>query len=149
MSHARTFVDLYRQFYRARRQNSNNILRPLSVAANAILNADRRLFDREGLVEVVRGELRAFIERVQTDRADGMLPPGSTRESREEAMSQFATFFVHTIFYDTLRGDVAALRGRQLNLLKSACEVLYREATARDWQERQAIEATAEEEDNS
>jgi CRISPR-associated protein Csc3 len=149
MSHARTFVDLYRRFYRARRQNSNNILRPLSVAANAILNADRRLFDREGLVEAVRGELRAFIERVQTDRADGMLPPGSTRESREEAMSQFATFFVHTIFYDTLRGDVAALRGRQLNLLKSACEVLYREATARDWQERQAIEATAEEETDS
>ena len=93
MSHARTFVDLYRQFYRARRQNSNNILRPLSVAANAILSADRRLFDREGLVEVVRGELRAFTERVQTDRADGMLPPGSTRESREEAMSQFAAFF--------------------------------------------------------
>ena len=107
MSHARTFVDLYRQFYRARRQNSNNILRPLSVAANAILSADRRLFDREGLVEVVRGELRAFLERVRTGGADGMLPPGSTRESREEAMSQFATFFVNTIFYDALRGDVA------------------------------------------
>ena len=149
MSHARTFVDLYRQFYRARRQNSNNILRPLSVAANAILSADRRLFDREGLLEVVRGELRAFLERVQTDRADGMLPPGSTRESREEAMSQFATFFVNTIFYDTLRSDVAALRGRQLNLLKSACEVLYRDATARDWHERQAIEAALEEEDPS
>jgi CRISPR-associated protein Csc3 len=78
-----------------------------------------------------------------------MLPPGSTRDSREEAMSQFATFFVNTIFYETLRGDVAALRGRQLNLLKSACEVLYRDATARDWHERQVIEATAEEEDHN
>jgi CRISPR-associated protein Csc3 len=149
MSHARTFVHLYRQFYRARRQNSNNILRPLSVAANTILSANRRLFDREGLVEVVRGELRAFLERVQTGGADGMLPPGSTRASREEAMGQFATFFVNTVFYDALRGDVASLRGRQLNLLKSACEMLYREATTRDWHERHAMEDTAEEEDNS
>lgn len=77
-----------------------------------------------------------------------MLPPGSTRARREEAMSQFATFFVNTVFYDALRGDVAALRGRQLNLLKSACEMLYREATARDWRERQAVEAVPEEEDH-
>lgn len=144
MSHAQTFVDLYRQFYRARRQNSNNILRPLQVAAQTILSADRRLFDQAGLVEVVRGELRAFLERVQSNRADGMLPPGSTRDSREEAMGQFAAFFVNTIFYDTLRGDVAALRGRQLNLLKSACEVLYRDASARDWQERQALAVAVE-----
>ena len=146
MSHARTLVDLYRQFYRARRQNSNNMLRPLAVATNAILTSDRRLFDREGLTEVVRGGLHAFLERVRSGSADGMFPPGSTRESREEAMQQFATYVVHTLFYDTLRGDVAALRGRQLNLLKNACEVLYRDATARDRQERQALEDHATDE---
>jgi CRISPR-associated protein Csc3 len=140
MSHAHTLVDLYRQFYRARRSNSNSILRPLSVAAKAILTADRRLFDREGLIEAVRGELRAFMERVQTGSADGMFPPGSNRESREEAMQRFAEYFVGTIFHDTFRSDVAALRGRQLNLLKNACEVLYRDASARDRQERQLVE---------
>lgn len=145
MSHTRTLVDLSRQFYRARRSNSNSILRPLSVASRAILSADRRLFDRQGLVEVVRGELRAFIERVQTGSADGMFPPGSNRESREEAMQGFAEYFVGRIFYDVLRDDVAALRGRQLNLFKNAYEVLYRDASARDRQERQAIEAENEE----
>ncbi|MGE0683385.1 MAG: type I-D CRISPR-associated protein Cas10d/Csc3, partial [Candidatus Binatia bacterium] len=145
MSHARTLVDLYRQFYRARRSNSNSILRPLSVASKTILSADRRLFDREGLTEAVHGELRAFMERVLTGSADGMFPPGSNRESREEAMQQFASHFVGTIFYDTFRGDVAALRGRQLNLLKSACEVLYRDASAKDRQEQQLVETENEE----
>jgi hypothetical protein len=47
-----------------------------------------------------------------------------------------------------LMGVPAYVDTRQLNLLKSACEVLYRDATARDWHERQVIEATAEEEDH-
>jgi CRISPR-associated protein Csc3 len=137
-------VDLYRQFYRARRPNSNSILRPLSVAARAILTADRRLFDREGLIEAVRGELRAFMERVRSGSADGMFPPGSNRETREEAIKEFATHFVGTIFHDTFRGDVAALRGRQLNLLKNACEVLYRDVAARERQEGQLEEPDSE-----
>lgn len=145
MSHARTLVNVYRQFYRARRPNSNSILRPLSVASKTILSADRRLFDREGLTEAVRGELRAFMERVLAGSADGMFPPGSNRESREEAMQQFAAYFVDTIFYDTFRGDAAALRGRQLNLLKNACEVLYRDASAKDRQEQQVAETENEE----
>jgi CRISPR-associated protein Csc3 len=149
MSHAHALVDSYRQFYRARRSNSNSILRPLSVASRAILAADRRLFDREGLIEAVRGELRAFMERVQTGSADGMFPPGSNGESREGAMRNFAEYFVGTIFFDTFHGDVAALRGRQLNLLKNACEVLYRDASARDRRERELVEAEGEEEPTS
>lgn len=141
MSHAGELVDRYRQFYRARRSNSNSILRPLSVAAKAILSADRLLFNgRDGLIEVVRGELRAFMDRVQAGNADGIFPRGSTSASREEAMQEFAKYFVGTIFYDTFREDVAALRGRQLNLLKNAAEVLYRDASARDRQESQADE---------
>lgn len=141
MSHARELVDGYRQFYRARRSNSNSILRPLSVAAKAILSADRLLFNgRDGLIEAVRGELRAFMDRVQAGNADGIFPRGSTSASREEAMQEFAKYFVGTIFYDTFREDVAALRGRQLNLLKNAAEVLYRDASARDRQENQADE---------
>jgi CRISPR-associated protein Csc3 len=138
MSHARKLVDVYRQFYRARRLNSNSILRPLSVAARAVLSADRRLFDREGLTEAVRGELRAFMERVQTGSADGIFPRGSARDSREAAMREFAEYFVGRIFYETFHEDVAALRGKQLNLLKNAVEVLYRDASARDRQEDQS-----------
>lgn len=139
MSHARTLVDLSRQFYRARGFSSNSILRPLSVVARAMLTADRRLFDRDGLREVAHGELQAFMDRVRNRQADGILSPRHAEESpqaaaqrREEAMQRFVAYFVETIFYDTLRGDVAALRGRQLNLLKNTYETLYRAAATQD-----------------
>jgi CRISPR-associated protein Csc3 len=139
MSHARTLVDLSLQFYRAKRFSSNSILRPLAVVSRALLTADRRLFDREGLIEVARGELQAFMDRVRNDQADGRLSPRLATESpqeaaqrRDEYMRRFVEYFVGTIFYETLRGDVAALRGRQLNLLKNTYETLYRDAVAQD-----------------
>ncbi|MBV7337666.1 type I-D CRISPR-associated protein Cas10d/Csc3 [Chloroflexi bacterium TSY] len=137
MSHARRLTKLYRQFYRASKFNSNSVLRPLSVASKAILTADKRLFgDRESLTEAVFGELTSFMERVQQNRADGRLPAGSDPESRSKAMKDFAEYFVVTLYYDLFRGDVSALRGKQLNLLKNACEVVYRELDADYWAER-------------
>ena len=138
MNHAQRLVDLYRQFYQARRSNSNSILRPLDISARAVLSADRNLFDQDGLIALVRGELQKFMERVRTGNADGLFARNSTKESREDAIQEFAKHFVTEIFDNTLRGDVAALRGRQLNLLRSATEVLYRDASRRDRQERQA-----------
>ena len=61
-------------------------------------------------------------------------------------MRRFAEYFVGTIFYDTFRGDMAALRGSQLNLLRSACEVLYQDADARDRANRQGAEDEEEDE---
>lgn len=140
MTHARQLTELYRQFYRHRRLNSNSILRPLTVASRAILDADPRLFPgREGLVEVVAGTLYAFMSRVESGSADGRLPAGSNQESRSAAVQAFANYFVGTIYYDTLNGDASALRGQQLNLLKNACEVIYRTEDARYWRQRQAV----------
>jgi len=140
MSYARELTDLYRRFYRAQRRNSNSTLRPISVASDAILKADRRLFDEEGLIEAVYGELYSFMDRVASGRADGRFAPDSDWQSRQEAMRDFAGYFVRDVFYDALNGDVAALRGKQLNLLKSACEVIYRDAEAADWAARKAAE---------
>ncbi|MFQ5858359.1 MAG: type I-D CRISPR-associated protein Cas10d/Csc3 [Anaerolineae bacterium] len=140
MSYARELTDLYRRFYRAQRLNSNSILRPIAVASEAILKADRRLFGEEGLIEAVYGELYSFMDRVGSGRADGRFAPGSNWQSRQEAMRDFAGYFVRDVFYDALNGDVAALRGKQLNLLKSACEVIYRDAEAADWAARKAAE---------
>jgi CRISPR-associated protein Csc3 len=131
MSYARQLTELYRQFYRAERiSKSNAILRPISIAADAILTADPRLFpvqddDPTPLIEAVQGKLRSFIENVSLGRADGRLPKGSNRESRDTAILEFSTFFVVTIFQNALGGNHAALRGKQLNLLKNACEVVY------------------------
>jgi CRISPR-associated protein Csc3 len=148
MSHAHTLVELSRQFYRARGFSSNSILRPLSVVARVLLTADRHLFDdREGLIEVAHAELQAFMNRVRTHQADGFQSPRGAEESpqeaaqrREEYMQRFVKYFVGTIFYDALRGDAAALRGRQLNLLKNTYETLYRAAAAHDRRQEQSPE---------
>ena len=42
-NHARELTQLYRQFYRAKRWNSNSILQPVSKTARAILDADAQL----------------------------------------------------------------------------------------------------------
>ncbi|MBM4459099.1 MAG: type I-D CRISPR-associated protein Cas10d/Csc3 [Chloroflexi bacterium] len=148
MSHAKELTTRYMRFYRAKRPyNSNRILRPVTIAAQAILDANMSLFgdlDREGVVEAVRGKLHAFMERLDTPHAEGYPVPNCKGECREEAIRQFAEYFVGTIFYDTLRADKAALRGKQLNLLKNACEVIYVDATAQEWRDRQAATDTKE-----
>jgi CRISPR-associated protein Csc3 len=145
MSHARTLTELYWRFYRAKSlASSAAILRPLTVAANAVLAADRRLYgDAEGLVEIVRGELAGFVDRVASRRAEGHVPRveiNGQKQIDQEAVRQFAAYFVNDLFYTALRGDVSALRGRQLNLLKNACEVLYRDLRQQEWAERNSAE---------
>ncbi|MBI5648970.1 MAG: type I-D CRISPR-associated protein Cas10d/Csc3 [Chloroflexi bacterium] len=125
MSHARELTRLYRGFYRADGFKSNAILKPIQVAAETILRADPRLFDRAGLQEALEGRLNALVENVLTDRAEGRMPAGSARESRAEAVQQFARYFLEQVYFGALKGDTAALRGKQLNLLKNACESIY------------------------
>jgi CRISPR-associated protein Csc3 len=137
MSHARELTTLYRRFYRARRSNSNSILRPISVAARTILEANPRMFvDQDGLAEAVYGTVRSFIERAYRESL-AFPPKGSTRESQEAAMREFAAYFVNVVFYTAFRGDRSALRGKQLNLIKNACEAIYRDEAARDWADRE------------
>lgn len=145
MSHARELTNQYWKFYRAspRSMSAHNILRPISIAARVVLDADPRLFDREGLVEAVYGELHGRIESVK-ERKLFYFPKGSTAPERDIAMREFADYFVNQIFYEALGGDKSALRGKQLNLLKNACEVLYREAYALERAARDATEVEAE-----
>ena len=135
MSHARHLTETYLKFYRAKGYSSNSILRPISIAARTVLEADERLFDREGLVEAVYGELYSYTEGRGSRENLFYRPKGSDRQGREQAMRAFADYFVNDLFYDTLQGDKSALRGKQLNLLKSACEVIYRDEVARQREE--------------
>lgn len=141
-NHARTLTQLYRRFYRAKRPNSNSILQPITKTARAILDADARLFaDADALTDAAYGALRNFIERAYKEQL-AFPPKGSTRENQQAAMQEFAHYFVHEIFFGAFRGDRSALRGKQLNLLKNACEVIYLDEAAKDRAEREEAETT-------
>lgn len=135
MSLARTLVEQYRRFYRAKGlKNANSILRPLSVVADALLIADPRLFpDAESLTELAYGELAKFMDRVGKGQADGRFPKGVTIGERDAGMRQFSATFVNDLFIGIFNKDVAALRGKQLNLFRDTCEALYRDMQAAEW----------------
>jgi CRISPR-associated protein Csc3 len=153
MTIARTLVDHYWGFYRAKRiKNSNSVLRPISVVADALLTADPRLFSTpEALTELAYGELLKFMKRVGEGSADGRFPKGVSPEARRAAMQEFCSYFVTSVFYGIFNGDVATLRGKQLNLLKSACEAIYRDKQYAEWQAsgRDTSETEAEAEDDN
>ena len=140
-NHARELTQLYRQFYRAKRWNSNSILQPVSKTARAILDADTQMFGTpEALTDAIYGSLHAFIDRAYREQL-AFPPRGSTRESQQTAMRAFVSHFVNDIFFGVFRGDKSALRGKQLNLLKNACEVIYLDEAAKDKAEREQVEA--------
>ena len=139
MSHARNLVLAYRQFYRHKpgRLNGNTVLRPISEAAAVILEADLRLFDDdEALVEAVRGRLEKFIENVDRGSADGAIPRWIEREQRQAQLEAFSRYMVEQIYRGSFGGNRAALAGKQLNLLKNACEAIYMAEQRREWRER-------------
>lgn len=142
MSHARDLTEMYRYFYRHKRKanqqpNKNTVLRPISEAAYALLNADKRLFsDDESLCEAVQARIEQFLERVGSERADGVVPRWIDYEVRQEKVVEFSHYFVKTIYREVFGGDLAALAGKQLNLLKDTCMSLYLAEERREWKER-------------
>jgi CRISPR-associated protein Csc3 len=139
MTHARRLTDLYRQFYRVHSFRSNAILRPLSVAAKAVLDADPHAYaEPQSLIELVQGELHKMLQRIESGQIDGYFPKGSTRESRDEAIVSFSHYLVDEVYVKAYGEDRSAFRGRQLNLLKNACEVIYLAEQRREAQERKA-----------
>ena len=71
-------------------------------------------------------------------------PKGSSAGSREQAMRAFSDYFVRRVFQEALRGDKSALRGKQLNLLKNACEAVYHDMEAQERAARADDAASAE-----
>lgn len=152
MSLARTLVEQYRRFYRAKStKNANSILRPLSVVADALLMADPRLFpDADALTELAYGELAKFMNRVGKGQADGrVVLKGISVSEREAAMRDFSRIFVTDLFIGIFNKDVAALRGKQLNLFRDTCEALYREMQAVEWAAIGKDVEAAEDEDDA
>jgi CRISPR-associated protein Csc3 len=62
---------------------------------------------------------------VRSSNADGRWII-SGRDEERLAVVEFAKYFVVEVFEKTFAGDRARIAGRQLNLLRDTCELLYR-----------------------
>jgi CRISPR-associated protein Csc3 len=146
MNHPRRLTELYRRFYRAKSQfaKANAILKPIDIAADALLKADRALFTQAdgALVDLVAAELNALMQRVHRSEAEGRWVISNPEEERP-LVREFAEYFVNELFLGALKGDAARLAGTQLNLLRDTCDTLYREMDDRERAEKRALAASA------
>jgi CRISPR-associated protein Csc3 len=126
LNHPQNLTRLYRKFYLANKRfnpKANAILKPIDVATNVILNADRCLAG--DLVSIVAAEICKLMDRVHSSTAEGRWVY-SNREEERQAVLEFAEYFVVEVFEKSFAGDRARLAGRQINLIKDTCEFLYR-----------------------
>lgn len=138
MNQLRELTQMYRKFYRAKRQyaKANAILKPIDEAADVILKFDKALANNtESLTDVVAARLAKLMNNVRRKAAegkptlafvDGKWKPALTSEEERQAVYEFAAFFVKEIFEGSFKGDRARLAGTQLNLIRDTCEFLYR-----------------------
>ncbi len=134
MNHARNMVALYRKFYRAKGYAANAILRPIQATAEVILKSGPANSDLDMLIDAVTGRLIQIDNAIMSGDTQGYSPRGSTIQDRQLAMREFATYFVQTYFRDGLQGRTANLRGDQFNILRLACDAVYRATEAEERQ---------------
>ncbi|WP_024547051.1 type I-D CRISPR-associated protein Cas10d/Csc3 [Picosynechococcus sp. NKBG15041c] len=148
LNHPKELTRLYRKFYRANKSynpKANAVLKPIDVAAQAILNADNCLMDSETLVAVTAAEVSKLMDRVHSSTAEGRWVV-SDREVERQKVLEFAQYFVLEVFEGGFKGDRARLAGKQLNLIRDTCEFLYRLEQDQENQDYKARKAAQEEE---
>ena len=140
LNHPQKLTELYRRFYRANKRynpKANAVLKPIDVAAEVILKADLSMFQGETLAMTVAAEVFKLMDRVRGARAEGFTQM-QNREEERQAILDFARYFVDDVFEKAFSGDRARLAGRQLNLIRDTCELIYRLEQDRENQSRQA-----------
>lgn len=106
----KTTTALYLAFYTPDKQTIQSLAKPLIIAKNAIMKADKSAFaTTEALAEVVAGQLLTQL------KADNL-----------QAVIKFANHFADEVFAKAFNSDRAKLNGRQFDLLKNACAVIAR-----------------------
>jgi CRISPR-associated protein Csc3 len=144
LNHARELVKRYRRFYRAEGFRSNTILRPIQDAAAVILQAEPSQSDPSFLVDAIQGKLTQIQTAIMSEQAKGYVPKGSDHQSRQEAMRDFAEYFVYDYFQNVLKGRKSQLRGTQFNLLRLACDAVYRDLDAAERAQKNTQNAESE-----
>jgi CRISPR-associated protein Csc3 len=128
LNHPQKLTELYRKFYRAEKRynpKANAVLKPIEVAAGALLKDTNKDSQEEKLVFTVGGEVFKLMDRVRSNTADGRWVI-SNREEERQAILEFSRYFVVEVFEKSFSSDRARLAGQQLNLLRNTCEFIYR-----------------------
>ena|GEM_PF-904154 len=140
-NYPKELVNHYSNFYRVARYygaSSYLLLRPLDIIADAIMEADPLLFNsEEALIGMARGTLDKRLAGGQGSAFVFM------NASADKAKTEFCRMFVHDIFIGIFNQDVGALRGKQMNLLRNACEFYFTEAMHQVKEERDKAKAEA------
>jgi len=140
LRHPQTLTELYRRFYRADKwfnPKSNAVLKPINRASDVVLHVDSNGSKGEDLVFVVAGNLSKLMDGVRASRTEGRWVI-SDREEERQAIIDFSRYFVCDVFEKAFAGDRARLAGRQLNLIRDTCELIYRLEQDRENQARRA-----------
>ncbi|MGL4504018.1 MAG: type I-D CRISPR-associated protein Cas10d/Csc3, partial [Planktothrix sp.] len=143
LNHPLNLTILYREFYLAHKKynpSSNSVLKPIDIAADAILKGDQCFegdqvlsgfeenysgFQIKGLVGLVAAKVVKLMDQVHRSTAEGRWVL-KNREHERQAILKFAEYFVVEVFEKSFGGDRARLAGKQLNLIRDTCEFLYR-----------------------
>ncbi len=137
VNHARELVTRYRRFYRAYYPlKTSTILRPIQESAKIILASDAAHSAPDMLVETICGKLIQIDIAISNNQAKGYHPKGSKYQDLHAAMRDFAEYFVYTYFIEGLKGRTSLLRGTQFNLLRLACDAVYRDLDATERQSK-------------
>ncbi|MEG4317580.1 MULTISPECIES: type I-D CRISPR-associated protein Cas10d/Csc3 [unclassified Microcoleus] len=145
LNHPVNLTGLYRKFYKAdKRYNpkANSVLKPIDIAAKVILDAHPSFegdvilptileeypsFQSKALIAAVTGEICKLMDRVHAKNANGRwVFNAQQRDQEREAIVEFSRYFVEEVFDKSFTGDRACLAGRQINLIRDACEFIYR-----------------------
>lgn len=117
-------VDRYAAFYRAKGRAAYARLRPLSLAAEVVLDSPPEL-EAADLQLQIEGRINAMLDGVRDRMTEGWIPQGAWSDTeRQPLVEAFAAYFLEEVFRKYCNRDRATLRAR-LNLLKNGAEAVY------------------------
>ncbi len=117
-------VDRYAAFYRAKGRAAYARLRPLSLAAEVVLDSPPELEDADLQLQI-EGRINAMLDGVRDRVTEGWIPQGAWLDAeRQPLVEAFAAYFLEEVFVNYCHRDRATLRAR-LNLLKNGAEAVY------------------------
>jgi CRISPR-associated protein Csc3 len=140
-NHAKKLVNLYRKFYRANTSDQMDILQPIEIASQTIIQTDASI-SGSNLVNKVADAVSNLVEQTRTLSAED-----------KTAILEFSRYFSHNFFEKLLGGDRDRLTRTQLNQIRDTCESLYRreedkELSGKKEQDDEDDNLTNEEEDS-